>query len=287
MRIALAADAVEFAYARSSAPAISGVSIAVAEGRVHGIIGPNGSGKSTLLRLLLGTLEPTAGRVTFAGRDIGSWPRRELARRIGVITQTEEIPFPLTVQELVAMGRYPHLGAWRSPGAADRAAIARAMERCEVAHLADRPMSTLSGGERQRARLARALAQEPGTLVLDEPTASLDIAHEMMMFELLVELAEDDGATVVLVTHQLNLAARYAHRLTLLDAGRLIADGQPARVLERETVERVYGWPVRIVPYTGPGPDAGAPQIAPLARRDGPDGRCGGARNLAAPTGLH
>lgn len=178
------------------------------------------------------------------------------------------------------MGRYPHLGPWRGASAADDAAIARAMERCEVSHLADRPMSTLSGGERQRARLARALAQEPGTLVLDEPTASLDIAHEMTLFELLAGFAANDGATVVIVTHQLNLAARYADRLSLLDAGRLVADGTPADVLQRETIERVYHWPVRIFDYPGPGPDAGAPQVAPLAgplhplepgsERDGP-----------------
>lgn len=266
MSTTFTAEEVGFAYPRSPTPAIADVSIAIATGRIHAIIGPNGCGKSTLLRLLLGAIEPSAGRVTFAGRDTGNWPRRELARRIGVVTQVEEIPFPISVHELVAMGRYPHLGPWRSAGSTDRAAIARAMERCEVSHLADRPMSTLSGGERQRARLARALAQEPRTLVLDEPTASLDIAHEMTLFELLAGLAANDGATVVIVTHQLNLAARYADRLSLLDAGRLVADGSPTDVLERETIERVYDWPVRIFDYPGPGPDAGAPQVAPLAR---------------------
>jgi iron complex transport system ATP-binding protein len=125
-------------------------------------------------------------------------------------------------------------------------------------------MSTLSGGERQRARLARALAQEPAALALDEPTAALDVSHEMAIFELLRELARA-GTTILVVTHNLNLAARYADRLVLLHGGRVAAQGTPAEVLTRETVERVYGWPVRIVPHPGPGPDAGAPQVVPLA----------------------
>ncbi|MGH6692552.1 MAG: ABC transporter ATP-binding protein, partial [Gammaproteobacteria bacterium] len=228
-------------------------------------IGPNGSGKSTLLKLMLGVLRPAAGHVAFGGRTVLAWPRRELARRVGVVSQAEDLAFPITVLELIAMGRYPHLGPWRRAGRADRAAITRAMERCEVAHLADRFVATLSGGERQRARLARALAQEPTTLVLDEPTAALDIAHEMAIFELLVSLAEKDGATIVVVTHQLNLAARYAHRLLLLDRGRVAAEGPPAAVLTRAAIEQTYGWPVNVYPHAGPGRDAGAPQIVPLA----------------------
>jgi iron complex transport system ATP-binding protein len=139
------------------------------------------------------------------------------------------------------------------------------MDRCEIADLADRSVPTLSGGERQRARLARALAQEPVAYALDEPTASLDIAHEMAIFELLRHLARGDGATVLVVTHNLNLAARYADRMLVLDRGSVAAEGTPGGVLTRDLVERVWRWPVRIVAHEGPGPDTGAPQVVGLA----------------------
>jgi iron complex transport system ATP-binding protein len=161
------------------------------------------------------------------------------------------------------MGRYPHLGAWRGEAASDRRAIGDALDTCDVATLADRPVGTLSGGERQRARMARALAQEPDTLVLDEPTASLDIRHEMGIFELLRGLA-DRGVTVVMVTHNLNVAARYADRLLLLDRGRTAAEGEPHDVLTPTTLHAVYRWPVTTTPHPGPGPDAGTPQVTPL-----------------------
>ncbi len=255
-----------FRYERAAAPAIDGVDVDVATGEVHGVIGPNGSGKSTLLRLLLGSLRPASGRARYAGRDVAEWPPAQLARRVGVVPQAEELVFPLTVRELAAMGRYPHLGPWRREGPRDRRAVEAALERCDVAPLADRPLSTLSGGERQRARIARALAQEPETLVLDEPTVSLDIRHEMAIFELLRALAAE-GTTVLLVTHNLNLAARFADRLLLLDAGRCAAAGPADEVLTRASVEGVYHWPVVLYAHPGPGPDAGAPQVVPLAAR--------------------
>ncbi|HEX7120540.1 MAG TPA: ABC transporter ATP-binding protein [Longimicrobiales bacterium] len=262
---AFEARGLAFRYPGAPRPAVDGVDVVVPAGSLYAILGPNGSGKSTLLRLLLGALAPSAGAVLYDGRPVGDWSRRALARRVGVVAQGEEAVFPLSVRELVAMGRYPHLGAWRREGAADRRAIEDAMARCDVADLADRPVSTLSGGERQRARIARALAQQPAALVLDEPTASLDVKHEMAIFELLGTLAERDGVTVVLVTHNLNLAARYAHRLLLLDRGRPAAEGAPGRVLRRSILESVYHWPVAVTVHPGPGPDAGAPQVVPLA----------------------
>ena len=251
-------------YPQSSRPAVMDVSLDVPAGATTAVLGPNGSGKSTLLRLLLGTLAPSAGTVTFQERPLAEWPRPALAREIGVVPQGEEAVFPTTVREMVAMGRYPHLGPWRREGPADRAAVDEAMRRCDVLSLSHRAVQTLSGGERQRARVARALAQEADTLALDEPTAALDVGHEMAIFELLRDLGHG-GRTVLLVTHNLNLAARYADRLVLMDAGRVAAAGAPADVLTRETVQRVYGWPVEIVPHPGPGPDAGAPQVVPLA----------------------
>lgn len=263
---AFEARALGFRYAGAPRPALDGVTLSVSQGALYGILGPNGSGKSTLLRLLLGTLHPATGEVRYAGRTLAGWGRRDLAREVGVVPQGEEAVFPLTVRELVAMGRYPHLGAWRREGAADREAIEDALVRCDVAHLSERPLATLSGGERQRARIARALAQRPRTLVLDEPTAALDVRHEMAIFELLSALARQGGVSVVVVTHNLNLAARYADRLLLLDQGRVAAEGAPADVLERERLEAVYGWPVALTTHPGPGPDAGAPQVVPLAR---------------------
>jgi iron complex transport system ATP-binding protein len=259
-------ERLSFAYAHAAAPAVDALSFDAAPGRMLAVLGPNGSGKSTLLRLLLGAVQPTSGTVQYREREVRTWPRAALAREIGVVTQLEDIAFPLTVRELVGMGRYPHLGPWRAERAVDRAAIERALARCDLLDLQHRPIATLSGGERQRARLARALAQEPSTLVLDEPTASLDIAHEMTLFDLLAALVRGDGVTVVLVTHNLNLAARYADALLLLDRGRCAAAGAPADVITRVHIERVYRWPVTIFTHAGPGTDRGAPQVAPLGQ---------------------
>jgi iron complex transport system ATP-binding protein len=261
----LEARGVRFSYPGGTRLVVDDVDVQVEAGSFYAVLGPNGSGKSTLLRLLLGALVPDRGVVRFAGRDVASWGRRELARRVGVVPQSEELAFPCTVRELVAMGRYPHLGAWRREGPADQRAIVDAMRRCDVLELAQRPLARLSGGERQRARIARALAQCPGTLVLDEPSASLDIRHEMGIFELLATLAARGRVTVLLATHNLNLAARYADRLLLLERGRVAAEGSPAKVLERACIERVYRWPVAITTYPGPGSGTGAPQVVALA----------------------
>jgi iron complex transport system ATP-binding protein len=255
---------VTFAYPESARRAVSDLSVEIPAGACTAVLGPNGSGKSTLLRLLLGTLAPSAGRIELRDHPLGAWSRDELARQVGVVPQGEEAVFPMTVREMVTMGRYPHLGPWRRAGDADRRAVDDAMRRCDVHTMAARDIGTLSGGERQRARVARALAQQAPTLALDEPTAALDVSHEMAIFELLRDLGHA-GKTVLLITHNLNLAARYADRLVLLDGGRLAAEGTPEQVLTRETVERVYGWPVEIVPHPGPGPDAGAPQVVPLS----------------------
>lgn len=262
--VAWEADSAVFRYPGAEHPAVDGVSLRVREGACTAVLGPNGSGKSTLLRLLLGTLRPDAGEVRFRNRDVRAWPRRQIARLVGVVPQGEEEVFPMSVREMVSMGRYPHLGAWRQEGEADRRAISHALQRCDVAQFGDRLVSTLSGGERQRVRVARALVQEPTALALDEPTTALDIRHEMAIFELLRDFGRG-GATVLLITHNLNLAARYADRLILMNAGRVVADGAPADVLTRDRVERVYGWPVRVIHHPGPGPDAGAPQVVPLA----------------------
>ncbi|HEY0670659.1 MAG TPA: ABC transporter ATP-binding protein [Longimicrobiales bacterium] len=258
-------EAISLRYPLTARDALSDVSVTVPRAGFTAVIGPNGSGKSTLLRVLLGALPPQSGSVHFQDRSVSDYTRLELARHVGVVTQIEDMPFPVTVRELVASGRYAHLGPWRAEGAADRAAVRHALERCDIAALADRSVNRISGGERQRARIARALAQEPQTLVLDEPTAALDVAHEMAVFELLRSLTSS-GVTVLIATHNINHAARFADQLVLLDRGRLAAAGQPRAVMQRDVLQRVYGWPLDIYPHSGAGFDHGAPQIAPLSQ---------------------
>lgn len=238
---------VRFRYPGAATPALRDVTLEVAAGTHAAIVGPNGAGKSTLLRVLLGILCPERGSVRFGGRELGGWGRRELARRVGVVSQEAPPDLPLTVREFVEMGRYPWLRPWEGPGARDRRTVREALERTELAALAERPISALSGGELQRTRLARALAQEPGTLLLDEPTAHLDLGHGVRIFELVRSLVLEEGMTAVTVTHDLGLAGRFADRVALLSAGRIEAEGPPRAVLRADTVERAFGWPVQVV----------------------------------------
>lgn len=251
-------EAVTVRYTGARAPALDGVTLTLAESACTIILGPNGSGKSTLLRALLGRLPLTSGTITCFGVPLVSWKRDALARAVGVVPQGEYEAFPITTRALVGMGRYPHLGPWRREGAADIAAIDRAMTRCDVAQFSDRMVDTLSGGEGQRARIARALAQEPRALVLDEPTASLDLKHEMEVLVLLQSLAAS-GTTIVLVTHNLSVAAQYADRVVLLDHGQLVAEGVPGEVLSASRVRDVFGWPVELIHG-----ETGAPYIVPV-----------------------
>ena len=246
-------------YEGATADAVNSASLEIAEGRLTALIGPNGAGKSTLLQLLLGTFHPFGGDVLFKGRDIRAWSRRDLALEIAVVPQGEAEPL-FSVREIVGMGRYARLGPWQRERGEDIDAITRAMERCDVSAFSDRWLTTLSGGERQRVRLARALAQEAPTLVLDEPTTFLDIRHEMTMFALLRELRAE-GATVVIATHNLNLAARFADDLVLMHRGAIVARGTPPEVLTAGRIAAVYEWPVTIVPH-----ESGAPQVVAADR---------------------
>jgi iron complex transport system ATP-binding protein len=241
----LEARGVRVRYPGTAMPALDGVSIEVEPGSLHAVLGPNGSGKSTLMRALLGTVPLESGEARIGDRPVAAWPRRELARAVGVVTQSEPTAFPIRVRDLVAMGRYPHLGPLATESPRDREIVQDALARCDVAEFADREVGTLSGGEHQRVRIARALTQEPRALVLDEPTASLDIRHEMEILRLLRRSA-DEGMAVLLVTHHLDMAARFADRILLLDRGREAAHGAPEDVLRAETLERVYGWPVDV-----------------------------------------
>jgi iron complex transport system ATP-binding protein len=245
-------------YTGAQRDALHHVSLEVGAGEFHAVLGPNGSGKTTLVRAGLGLLRPTAGRADILGRPASDWSRRELARVVGVVPQREENLFPQRVRETVLLGRYPHLSLWGRERAEDHDAVDRALAACDVAHLADRWLWTLSGGEYQRVRVARALAQEPKLLVLDEPGMSLDLKHEMGLFELVLGLVRGQGLGVLMITHDLNLAARFADSLLLLEGGRPVAAGAPNDVLTQQTVETVFSWPVAMQTVDG------RPQMIPL-----------------------
>ena len=247
-------------YRGAARDAVRGVSLDVAAGELVAIVGPNGSGKTSVVRALLGVLPAAGGAARIMGKPVEAWNSRELARVVGVVTQREEPAFPIRVRNAVMFGRYPHMGPVGAAGPNDEAAVDRALECCDVLDIATRWVSTLSGGEWQRVRIARALAQEPLALVLDEPTANLDIRHEMEVFELVAELVGRDGLAGLLVTHHVNLAARFADRIVVMDAGRVRAVGEPRAVITRANLEGVFGWPVDVMPWRG------APQFVPLRR---------------------
>ena len=252
-------------YGKRAPPALDGVTMDVPRGALYAVLGPNGSGKSTLMRALLGIIAPASGKALVEGTPGVEWNRRELARLVGAVAQNEHLAFPLSVRDFVAMGRYPHMGPLHAEGPQDRKAIQEALDRCDASELARRDVTTLSGGEIQRVRIARALAQEPSALVLDEPTASLDIRHEMSIFQLL-RTSADRGMTVLVITHNMNLAARFADRILLLDMGRVAAEGRAEAVFHEETLEAVYRWPLAV----WKDPVTGAPQVTPLGARSLP-----------------
>ena len=241
-----------------AATALDDVSFSLSSGELAAVVGPNGSGKTTLLRALLGLAPLARGAAELDGQPVAAWSRRALAERIAALPQREEPAFPLTVREAVLMGRWARLGPIASVSAADETAMRDALARCDVTGFESRGIDTLSGGEWQRVRLARALASAPRLLLLDEPTAALDIGHEMELFELLCGLVAD-GLGVLVITHQLNLAARYADRMMLLNAGRAVAEGPPADVLRAESISAVFAWPVAVTRWRD-----GSPQIVPL-----------------------
>lgn len=249
-------------YPGGARPALADVSLTAARGSLTALVGPNGSGKSTLVRALLGRLPLAAGELRVDGDAVTQVSPRELARRVAVVVQREEPAFPLAVRDYVALGRHPWRGAWGAESANDRERVASAMEEADVQGLAGRRTDALSGGEWQRVRVARALAQDTASIVLDEPTTFLDIAHEMACFELLASLAAR-GRTVLVVSHQLNLVARFARHVGLLSSGTLAAFGSPAEVMRGEVLESVYDWPLVV----SRDPAVGAPTLVPLRRQ--------------------
>lgn len=233
--------------------ALAGVSIEVPRGAFVGLLGPNGSGKTTLLKLLAGTMAPHAGAVTLDGQPLGALSRRALARRIAVVPQETHPTFDFTVMEMVLMGRHPHLGALTIEGPADVAIAEEALAATGTAHLSERNYMTLSGGEKQRVVIASALAQTPDVLLLDEPTASLDLGYQMEIAALLRRLGRERQVTQVIATHDLNLAASLCDRLVLLRGGHVLAQGPTAEVLTVAHVQALYGVPAEVTFHPGAG----------------------------------
>jgi iron complex transport system ATP-binding protein len=257
----IAVSSLVVTYPGSAINAVDGVSFSTAPGSLTALAGPNGSGKSTIVRALLQRAAIRSGSITIHGRDLGTFSRAELAQTIAVVTQREESVFPSRVRDYVALGRFPHLGLWRSPSRSDEAAVELALTQAGVEPLSDRDTDSLSGGEWQRVRIARALAQAAPALVLDEPTTFLDVGHEMAVFELLYALARS-GLAVLLVSHQLNLVARFADTIVLLNEGRVARVGSPTEVMRADQLEAIYAWPV-VVTHD---PAVGAPALVPLRR---------------------
>ena len=219
---------------------VQGVTLEVAAGERVALVGPNGAGKSTLLRLATGLLRPTAGEVSLGGVPIARLSRDAIARRVAVVPQVAQLPFAAKVEEVVALGRLPHEDPLRGPRAADRVAVATAIARVGLGPLVGRDARELSLGERQLVLIGMAVAQSAPVLILDEPTVHLDIRHQVEVLDLLADLNERDGSTIVAVLHDLHLAARWFSRIVLLDAGRIVADGPPAEALAPDRIREVF-----------------------------------------------
>jgi len=236
----LSAEQLSFRYAPDGPLVVDGVTLRLADGALAGILGPNGSGKTTLLRLLSGTRKPSTGRVLLDGQPLARLSRRDIARRIAVVPQETELAFEYSAIEIVLMGRHPHLGVFTVEGPDDIRIARESLTATGTAHLADRPFHELSGGEKQRVVIAAALAQSAGLLLLDEPTASLDLGYQLEVSTLLQTLNRDHGVTMAISTHDLNLAASICRELILMRDGRVLAMGPTTEVLTPENVQRLY-----------------------------------------------
>jgi iron complex transport system ATP-binding protein len=255
---------VSFAYARGDRTVIDGVSLSVRPGAMLGLLGPNGSGKTTLLRLLAGTLPPDRGTIAIDGQPLTALSRRQLARRVAIVPQETHSTFDFSALDIVLMGRYPHLGAFELEGANDLAIAREALRATGTAGLETRRFATLSGGEKQRVVIASALAQASTVLLLDEPTASLDLGYQFEIAALLRTLNRDRGTTMVVSTHDLNLAAALCSELVLLRSGRVLAQGPIADVLTPASIRTLYGVDAEVAMHAR----AGHLTVVPVARVD-------------------
>lgn len=272
MAVVLKIQNVECAYGATRV--LDGITFSIERGSFTGIIGPNGSGKSTLLRCISRVLKPARGAVLLDERNLYSLGSREVARQMAVVPQETAVNFSFTVEEVVMMGRSPHLDRFESEGERDFEVAARVMELTDTRILANRPVTAISGGERQRVIIARALAQEPEIILLDEPTSHLDINHQLEILNLLQRLNQEKKLTIISVFHDLNLAAQYCHTLILMQKGQVFALGTPEEVLTAHNIKDIYGTNVLIRKH----PVTGRPAVMLLAR---------GRRSAAAKGRVH
>jgi iron complex transport system ATP-binding protein len=261
---AIQVDVSDMSFRYGTRPVLDGVSFQARAGELVGLVGPNGAGKSTLIRLVAGLLAPASGQVRLGGLDPHAAPRRAVARVCALVPQEPQVVWPFTVREMVMLGRAPHQGLLAIAERFDRGAVEGALAACDLTELADRRLDELSGGERRRVFFARALAQEPRVLLLDEPTAFLDLAHQAAVMEM-ARVAADGGLCVLAVLHDLNLAASACDRLMVLSHGKPVADGPPDQVLTSERVAAVWGLPI----WRGRNGATGSPVVLPAAKPGG------------------
>jgi iron complex transport system ATP-binding protein len=254
----LALHGVQAGYPNRAEPVLRGIDLRLEPGEMVALIGPNGAGKSTLLKLAGGLLKPTAGQAVLVERDLASLRPRDIARQVAVVPQDGPLPSGLFVREMVELGRTPYVRALFGPTAHDRSAVEWALAAVGVAELGDRFVDELSGGERQRVILARALAQEPRLLLLDEPTANLDLHHQVAMLELVRALTRDRGLTVLAAVHDLQLAALFCDQVVLMSAGQIVSQGSPEQVLTAPLLLETFGQRVVLSAH----PTHGVPLVA-------------------------
>lgn len=249
-----------FSYS-SSDYVIKNINFKVKKGDFTGVIGPNGAGKSTLIKCMSSVLKPKKGEVLFGDKMLQQISCGEISRNIAVVPQDTEVTFDFSVYEVVLMGRNPYVKPFRGETSEDLEAVKQAMKITETWHLRERNISELSGGEKQRVIIARALSQEPSLLILDEPVSSLDINHQIEIFDLLTVLNIKQNLSVVVVLHDLNLAAQYCDKLLMMDGGEIVAGGIPTEIITSENIEKVYGAEVKVIKH----PVSGKPHIIPIS----------------------
>ncbi|MFO7931609.1 MAG: ABC transporter ATP-binding protein [Thermodesulfobacteriota bacterium] len=258
-----AVESEEISAGYGQEPVVRQVSFSVETGECFIIIGPNGSGKTTLMKIIAGLHRTDSGRILIDGRPLGSCRRSDLARKMAFVPQQVPMDFPFMVRDVVLFGRSPHLGTFGLESERDRAIAGQAMEFTGVDHLADRRIDQLSGGERQRVFIARAICQEPQIMLLDEPTAALDISHQLRVMDLMEKMKSEKRITVIMVSHDVNLAAMYADTLLLINRGRIVESGSPASVLTYKTLEEAYGCPLLV----DESPLGSMPRVTPVPGR--------------------